>query len=153
MNNINNAFKYLTGRNGIDNLNVFLIKIYFLILILNIFLKLYVFGILELVLFILIIFRIFSKNVNKREKENKIFIDVVNKIIKPFKKKNYNDDSYVYKKCHKCRKTLRLPIPFKKGIKKVKCPKCEHMNKFLVLKEEKIEIIKNGRMKKNDKVI
>lgn len=149
---MNNTFKYLTGRNGMDKLNIFLIKLYIVILISNFFLKLYIFGISELLLFIIIIFRIFSKNISKREHENRTYLNIVNKILRPFKKdlKNIHDDEdlYVYKKCHKCKKTLRLPLPSKKGIKKVKCPKCKHINKFLILKEEKIEIIKSGRRDK-----
>ena len=151
MQNINNTFKYLTGRNGFDKLNSLLLKLYIIILILNIFLKLYIFGILELLFFIIICFRIFSKNISKRAKEERIYLNIMNKILKPINsiKKQYEDkDLYVYRKCHKCKKQLRLPLPEKRGIKKVKCPKCKHLNKFLILRQEKIIIIKNEGRKK-----
>ena len=45
------------------------------------------------------------------------------------------------KKCPKCKKKLKLPIPYKKGIKSVICPKCNKKFSMLVLKSEKIEII------------
>ena len=39
-------------------------------------------------------------------------------------KRNMNDKDHIYKKCSKCKTTLKLPIPYERGIKHTKCPKC-----------------------------
>lgn len=93
------------------------------------------------------IWRAFSKNKGKREKEMNTFINILNKIIKPFKKKIpanlprvsllifpmlYNQAKLYFKerkdfkivKCPKCNQKLRLPR--KKGNIVVRCKKCNH---------------------------
>ena len=60
-------------------------------------------------------------------------------------KKNIQDKDHIYKKCHKCKTTLKLPLPSKKGIKHAKCPHCGNRVTLLTLKYQKIEIIKNNK--------
>ena len=70
------------------------------------------------------------------------------KVLKQFRniKRNYKDrDYYVYKNCNKCKTTLKLPLPKKKGIQHVKCPKCNNKLKFICLRCEKVEVIKNKK--------
>ena len=54
-------------------------------------------------------------------------------------------DTNIYKRCHHCSRVLRLPKQEKKGFKHVKCPDCHKRNTFLILKSEKIEIIKKKK--------
>ena len=49
--------------------------------------------------------------------------------LKPFRniRRNIKDKEYIYKNCRHCKKLLKLPIPYKRGIKEVKCPKCNRI--------------------------
>ncbi len=142
---INKFYNFMRFRYGIDELYKFLLYLYLAITIINLFLSSRLFSIMELLLFIIIIYRVFSKNISKRKKENDRYIMLKNKILKPFKnlKRNFNDrDYYVYRRCHNCKTTLKLPIPEKRGMKYVKCPKCKKRIKVLILRKQKIEVIK-----------
>ena len=136
--------RFMDGRYGIDELSNFLFKIYIALVILNIFIDNYLISILELIIIIIMIYRTLSKNINKRKQENIKFIKVKKQIIKPFIsiKKNISDKEYIYRKCNGCKKVLKLPIPFERGIKHVKCPNCKKKITTLVLKKQKVEIIK-----------
>lgn len=78
-----------------------------------------------LLFFGLYLFRIFSKNIPKRMRENAVFCSVLRKIrlwfrlqydrIKDIKK-------YRYRRCRSCKAVLRLPP--KRGKHTVVCPKC-----------------------------
>ena len=143
MNFINKFQKFMYGRYGFDLLNKYIFYLYMLLLIINIFVRSYILSIVELLLIIIIFYRTLSKKIYKRSNENKIFEKFINKI-KP-KSKPKDTDTHIYRRCHHCSRVLRLPIPAKKGIKHVKCPDCGKMNTFLILKSEKIEIIKNKK--------
>lgn len=123
----------MKNRYGIDELHNFMFKIYLMLFIINIFLKSSIINFFELLLIILIFYRFLSKNINARRKENMWFLNIKNK--------SKYSDGYIYKKCPKCKKLLKLPIPYKKGIKSVICPKCNKKFSMLVLKSEKVEII------------
>ena len=137
------------GRYGLDDLGNFLFKIYFILFILNLFLKLHILTGIELILVVIILYRFISKDIYKRSRENVSFRNIKKKIFKPFSniKRNIKDKDHVYKKCHHCKTTLKLPLPNKGGIKKVKCTNCKKRNKFLILKKMKIELIKNKKKK------
>ena len=134
---INNYKKFMYGRYGIDELHEFMFKVYLVLFILNIFIKSSLISFIELILIIIIFYRLLSKNINARRKENKWFLNLKNK--------SKYKDGYIYKKCPKCKKQLKLPIPYKKGIKSVICPKCKKKFSMLVLKSEKVEIISNKK--------
>ena len=136
-------------RYGSDELSRFLFVLYVLLVLINLLVKLNIMFIIELIVVALVLLRYFSKNIDAREKENKIFLKIRSKVLKPFKniKRNLKDKDNVYKRCHKCKMTLKLPLPSKRGFKKVRCPECNHKNKFLILKKEKIKIIKNSKKK------
>jgi len=139
--------KFMYGRYGIDELYNFLFYSYIFLCIINLFIKSTVILIIEFFMFILMIYRVFSKKINIRKKENKIYLNIKNKFIKPFIniERNLKDKQHVYVKCFKCKTTLKLPLPSKIGIKHAKCPSCKNILTFLTLKKEKIEIIKDGK--------
>ena len=145
MNYINKFQKFMYGRYGIDELYTFLFKVYLFLFIINIFIRSSILTYLELFIIILMFYRFFSKKIYKRSAENVMFIKLKKKILKPFSniKRNISDSDHIYRICHKCKTTLKLPVPFKRGIKTIKCPKCHKSLKTLVLKKQKIEIIKN----------
>lgn len=131
---------FMRGRYGNDELNKFLLYFYIGLFIINLLIDSYIISLIELIFVGIIIFRSFSKKIYKRRKENINFLEL-KKRIKNFIKGTDND--YVYKKCHKCKKILRLPVPSERGIKKVICPVCKNNNKFFVWQKVKVEIIKN----------
>jgi len=132
--------KLMYGRYGIDDLNNFLFKLYFLLFLINIFTNSNILSTIELLLFIIIIYRIFSKKIYVRSKENQKYIKYRKKVLKPLK--NIKDKEWIYKRCKHCKKLLKLPIPDSRGIKTIKCPKCKKESKVLILKKQKVEFIK-----------
>lgn len=145
MNIYNKINKFMYNRYGIDELYKFSFVLYLLVLIINIYFKNSYLSLLEILLVFIMIYRSLSKNVKKRRKENQRYLKIKNIVWGPFKniKRNIFDKDYVYRKCHKCKRTLKLPIPYERGIKYTTCPKCKYKNKLLILKKQKIEIIRN----------
>lgn len=118
--------KFMQGRYGPDELYNFLLILYILLFILDLFINSTIITLIELLIVLLMFYRFFSKNIYTRQKENKWYLNQKNKISKPFNniKRNFKDRKYhVYKKC----------------------PKCKNKFKFLVLRQEKIEVIKNKK--------
>lgn len=145
---INKIQKFMTGRYGPDDLYKFLLKIYILLFIIDLFINSNILIILELIIVLIMSYRLLSKNIYTRQKENKTYLNLKNKVLKPFNniKRNFKDrDYHVYKKCKKCKSTLKLPLPSKRGIQHVKCPKCKNKITFLCIRQEKIEVIKKRK--------
>lgn len=139
--------KFMKGRYGVDELSRFIFKIYFILVILNIFINSKIIYVLEFTILFLIFYRFLSKKIYKRSNENQAFLKIKKNITNPFKniERNKNDKQHVYKKCYKCKTTLKLPLPSKIGIKKAKCPKCGKRIKFMIFRKEKIEVYRNGK--------
>lgn len=70
------------------------------------------------------LFRMFSRNVYARQRENQAFLAFFRKIRSFFKlqKQKWTDRDHAYRKCPSCKSQLRLPK--KKGKHTVRCPKC-----------------------------
>ena len=143
MNNkhIDKLYKFLNGRYGIDELYKLLLIICFILVIINIFIDNIVIRLLELLIFIIAIYRVLSKNKYKRIKENQKYLEVEKKIINYFNylKRKYRDrNTHMYKKCSKCGQKIRLPL--KKGKHTVKCPNCNEKFEVKCKKNEKIKV-------------
>ena len=147
MNIRNKLIKFMYGRYGVDELYKFLFLLYIITFIINIFLNNIFLEILGLIIILIMFYRVLSKNIYKRNKENKQYLKLKKQIIKPFQniKRNILDQDHIYKKCPKCKTTLKLPIPYARGIKHTNCPKCKKRLTLFVLKKQKIEIIKNKK--------
>lgn len=118
---------FLQGRYGNDQLNIFLLIIWFILAILSVFLKsIYIFILIaELLIIGIIIFRALSRNINKRAYANRKFLSIINSIKNFFtlqSKKAKDIKTHRYIKCTHCNAQLR--VPNKKGKHTVKCPKC-----------------------------
>ena len=124
--------------------------VYFITLILGIFIKSKILSIIQLLLVASIIFRPMSKKIYKRSNENQRYLKINNSLLKPFTniKRNIKDKNHIYKKCHKCKTTLKLPLPSKRGIKHAKCPHCGKRITLVALKYQKIEIITDDKNRK-----
>ena len=141
--------KFMYGRYGSDELYRFHLILYFITLIIGLFVKSKILLLIQLLLIALIIYRPMSKKIYKRSDENVRFLNIKTKITKPFIniKRNIKDKDHIYKRCHKCKTTLKLPISLKRGIKHAKCPHCGNRVTLFTLKKEKIEIITSKNKK------
>jgi phage FluMu protein Com len=134
-------FRIFNGRNGIDPLSIFIVFLAFPFFGTRIH-YLWIIGVLIIAY---ALFRVLSKNVEKRRRELYVFYDILRKIslllnrlvnrLRPFfsdmqkrsnlrrLKRNQKND-YIFIRCPKCKKTLRLPK--NKGRLLVTCPNCRH---------------------------
>ncbi len=123
--------KFMHGRYGSDKLGLFLLYTALVIMIVNAFINSFILFIMELAVIGYSFFRIFSKNVQKRYRENLIFEKIWNKIMGFFrlKIKMWQDrKTHVFVKCPRCKANLRLPKI--KGEHTVRCTKCNNRFDF-----------------------
>ena len=135
----------------VDELNRFLILIDIILIIVSIFIKTFPLDLSKFIVLGLIIFRISSKNKIQRQKENKVFLKIINTLTKPFKNivRNFKDrKTHIYKKCFKCKTTLKLPLPNTRGINHAKCPECGNRVTLFTLRKKQPEKIKVEVIKK-----
>lgn len=119
------ASGFMGGRYGIDHLYVANLILYFILLIVHRQFKIPLFDYLLLILIFWTFYRVFSRNIPKRQAENQVLLRLITLIkskssllIKRIKDIRTNR----YRKCENCRATLRLPR--KRGVHTVKCPRC-----------------------------
>lgn len=132
---------FLRGYNGIDDLFYLNFWLIIICLILDIFINNIYLSLTLVALVILIIYRVFSRNISKRRKENNIYLSIIkwpkNKI-KLYSNiiKNYNKN--LYKRCPKCKQMIKLPL--KKGKHQVICPSCKHEFTVKCNRNEKVKV-------------
>lgn len=129
---MNRLQKFMMGRYGTDELSTGLL---ILSLILSFALRRFngtIFQTIQTIVLILPLYRILSKDINRRYQENLKFLKIwnpikrkINNIIRRIK--DFKD--YRYFKCTNCKQTLRIPKG--KGRVSVTCPKC----KIVVIKK------------------
>ena len=119
--------KFMVGRNGNDELNMFLFGICAFLLILGMFISSLrsVLYFISLALLVYIYFRMFSKNRYKRSDENARFLRARFKLfgyLKSIKERWVQRKDYKFFTCPSCKAVLRVP----KGHGKIKivCRKC-----------------------------
>jgi hypothetical protein len=117
------------GRYGADQLSRFTIWCYLAVAVVGIFVNEpwigFALWLLGMILVFWTFFRMFSRNIYKRQAENAKYLKVQRKITEFFKytwnKWKYRK-THVYKKCPHCK--VKLKLPKKKGFHNVNCPKC-----------------------------
>lgn len=116
---------FMYGRYGVDELYYGLFTAWFVLVIVNMFARSSVIYLLETVALVYSIWRVLSRNYEKRRRENAAFL----KIWKPVKnyllycKDRIKDiKTFRYRKCPKCRAIIKLPN--KRGKHTTRCPKC-----------------------------
>jgi hypothetical protein len=123
----NKLIGFLYGRYGSDTLNKVLTTIYLIWLIVftvvDVLVKSIIFSIIgwsiSLALFFWVIFRMMSRNIYARRRENDKFCG----FFKLRRNKFRDRKTHVYRKCKSCKAVLRLPKA--KGKHFVVCPKCK----------------------------
>lgn len=129
--------RFMVGRYGADRLWRALIIFYLIaIVITNIVYRFskvayYSLSVLSLAILVFAVFRVFSKNIEARRKENQEWLRITGGIRQKFifaKERNKQRKTHKFVKCKKCKKVLRLPK--NKGKLNVSCPHCH--NQFVV---------------------
>ena len=114
--------RFMYGRNGVDQLSNFMLYGSFVILLPTLFIKNDKVRMIFLVLFWVIViinyYRIFSKNIYKRQKENNYFVSKLNYLKTRFTQRK----TYRFYDCPKCHTHLRVPKGA--GLITITCKKC-----------------------------
>ena len=122
---------FFRNRYGMDKLGMAFVWCSLILMIVNIFVNSFIVYLLQLSCLIYWLFRSFSRNINKRYRENQKFEKLLNKFTSFFKlrrQKWVDRKTHVFTKCPYCKVTLRLPR--KKGDHRVNCPKCQKTFSF-----------------------
>ena len=114
--------RFLYGRCGVDQLNMFLLAVVVFLSVVSVILS-FVGGVCTLIgmlvnllsylVLLWYLFRFFSRNLEKRILENRRFLSVVSRI---------KDRQNRYYRCPNCKQTVR--VPKSRGKICIKCPKC-----------------------------
>lgn len=126
-------YRFMYGRYGNDSLGNFLFVLYLILVVANIFLGSLILYFLSLVTVFFMFFRMFSKNIPARSRENSRFLKIKNRFTGSFKLRSRRfkeRKTHIYKKCPHCKATLRLPR--NKGKHTCNCPKCHQSFKLTV---------------------
>lgn len=136
-------YRFMQGRYGVDDLSKFLMALLFVVLIISLVFRLPYVGILMWVLLVWTYFRMFSKRLDKRRKENDAYLKLRNGFLGIFgvkpKVASYQYGAYrgstSYTKqatpkdkthriflCPECGQKIRVPKG--KGKIAITCPKC-----------------------------
>ena len=119
--------KFMTGRRGADELSIALLIAGLILSLLSSILRLNILYFLGLALYVFAIFRMLSRNLEKRYAENAAYLKLwqgASSNTKQFFNRMKNMKKYRYFKCPECKSRLRLPRGG--GEVTVTCGKCRH---------------------------
>ena len=121
--------RFMIGRYGMDQLGRFLFGVLCVLVVLNLFIRFGPLGllvnVLELAVIILLYFRMFSRNVNRRWQENQAYLRMQFYVSEYFKKLRFRFSEgrkYRIFKCPSCGQKVRIPRGH--GRVSIHCPKC-----------------------------
>lgn len=120
--------RFMQGRYGIDQLNSFLMIVCVICFIVNMFIGSIVLTFIAYGTWLFVIFRMFSKNIYARNRENDKYLNFFSPLSRWLKLKlmSKQDPSNKYFSCPKCKQMVRVPKGH--GTVVVTCPNCQ--NKF-----------------------
>ena len=117
--------RFMVGRNGADELARFESILVWVLLLISIFSRAWIFDLLAFAVIGHMYFRIMSRNVSKRYEENQKYLDSTYKLRVRFaKEKNLMEQrktNHIYT-CPGCGQKIRIPRG--KGKIEIDCPKC-----------------------------
>lgn len=117
--------RFMYGRYGSDGLNQWISGTVLVLIVLNLFLQWSVISILELALLVFAIFRMLSRNIDRRRKENNTFYKYKGKLTGWFRRQwsmlKQRKAYHIYT-CPGCKQKIRIPRG--KGRIEISCPKC-----------------------------
>ena len=122
---IGNALaRFMYGRNGFDQLGIAMLWLSIILDIAAIFVRSTLLDAAGLAIWVIVLFRIFSKNLTKRRDENSAYLRLVWQVKN--KSRNYKqrrqDTEHKYFTCKCCKTVCRVPVG--KGKIRITCPKC-----------------------------
>ena len=124
----NALIRFMYGRNGLDHLNQMLFRVLLVLYILAIFIREGVFGaVLSWAAtfgWLYLMFRMFSRNLPKRQAENQKFVSWWWRVKSKSQgaKERHADKDHKYFTCKSCGAICRVPVG--KGKIVITCPKC-----------------------------
>lgn len=122
---IRNAIqRFMYGRYGNDPLNMFLMGLYLLVYLVFIFVRVEPLYWISFALLLITLFRLLSRNIERRRMENAKFMKAAGPAISWFhmRRNIHRDKEHVYFKCPSCGQRLRVPRG--KGQITVTCRSC-----------------------------
>ena len=121
-------YRFMQGRYGIDQLNSFLMIVCVICFIVNMFIGSIVLTFIAYGTWLFVIFRMFSKNIYARNRENDKYLNFFSPLSRWLKLKlmSKQDPSNKYFSCPKCKQMVSVPKGH--GTVVVTCPNCQ--NKF-----------------------
>lgn len=116
--------RFMVGRYGMDQLNIFLLTVYLVLYLVFTFTRLVILDLAVMVLLFLALFRMLSRNVSRRRAENTRFLQIVRPVCRKFKscRMRMQDREHRYFKCPNC--GLQMRVPRGKGRITVHCRSC-----------------------------
>lgn len=118
---------FMAGRNGVDQLSMFLVWAGLIVYLVAAITGSGLLSLLSLVVYGYTIFRMFSRNRDKRSAENRRYLAQKNKLTTGFKQARTrfkNRKQYRYFRCPNCKAWLRLPRGA--GVVTVTCGRCHN---------------------------
>ncbi|MBQ8164856.1 MAG: hypothetical protein IJZ94_03485 [Clostridia bacterium] len=129
--------RLMYGRYGVDRLYTGLFILFLIIAVIDIFitnqLVSMMLSLLNFLIMAFMFYRVFSKKIYKRKREETVYLNILSKVKRPFtilKRRVKERKTHIYKKCPSCKTQLRFPR--KKGTIMVTCPKCKNSFKVLI---------------------
>ena len=124
--------RFMYGRNGVDQLNLALLWGYLLLWIPQMLLAMLLqsavldvlFDLVRTAMAVVMLFRIFSRNLDRRRLENQQFLNWWWRVRSSFRgaKERHADRDHKYFTCKNCKTICRVPVG--KGKIIITCPKC-----------------------------
>ena len=122
-----NVIRFMGGRYGNDQLGIASMVLCMALIIINGFVRSTILYVLIMAIMVWSIYRVMSKKIFDRRRENEWFLGIVGKVrsfLNLQKRKFAERKTHVYRTCPNCKKTLRLPK--RKGSHTVCCPCCHN---------------------------
>lgn len=115
----------MQGRYGVDNLSRFLSSVALVLILLTFVIRIQLLSTIGLILIAIVYFRMFSRNIQKRYRENVKFIQLRQSFtgfFTNFRRNAQQRRQYHIYKCPRCAQKIRIPRG--KGKIMVRCPRC-----------------------------
>ncbi len=116
--------RMMVGRYGVDQLGYALLAVYFVLWLLSSLLRSRLLNLLATLCALLVFYRMFSRQIDRRRAENARFLDLVRPIVHRYNvnKCRRNDKDHCYFRCPNCGQQLRVPKG--KGKISITCRSC-----------------------------
>lgn len=121
--------QFMMGRYGIfDAFEKFLVLVYLILGVLTIFIFSPVLRVVNLILMVYIFYRLLSKNIVLRQREEQWFVHTFGRVSGKLRLWDTirKDKAHKYFVCPKCKSTLRIPRPAAHKKIELHCTKCGH---------------------------